>query len=265
MSQPRPAELREAAVRAAVLGARIAVAELPSEVEAQPLGQPLRLCHRLRVVAERAARLPRREQGGGGVARAAAPRSHPAPPPAAPPRAHPGGAGARVVGVRIAGRHRRHPEPLGERDEPAVPRAVTAPERPLQLDPEAIRAEGPQQPPRQEAAPAGSPRSQVPATAPSRAQPERQTSPSVWRSSSSIGSEGAGAPASACPPECPRCAPVISRQRLAQPLASSTSSVTCTGRGSRRGTSTVSSQPKIGRTPTPLQACANSIAPQTLS
>ena len=43
------------------------------------------------------------------------------------------------------------------------------------------------------AAPAGSPRSQLPATAPSRAQPERQTSPSVWRSSSSMGSDGGSA------------------------------------------------------------------------
>ena len=58
---------------------------------------------------------------------------------------------------------------------------------------------------------------------------------------------------------------MISRQRLAQPRAFSTRSVTWTGRGIRRGTSTVSSQPMIGRTPTPLQACANSIAPQTLS
>ena len=124
-------------------------------------------------------------------------------------------------------------------------------------------------------APAGSPRSHVPATAPSRAQPERQTSPSVWRSSSSIGIEG-GSASRRCEgarernpfdadSRVPRWAAVISRQRLAQPLASSTRRVTCTGRGIRRCTSTVSSQPTIGRTPTPPQAWANSIAPQTLS
>ena len=115
-------------------------------------------------------------------------------------------------------------------------------------------------------APAGSPRSQVPATAPSRAQPERQTSPSVWRSSSSIGSEGGNAsliPGASW--RVPRWASVINRQRLAQPLASSTNRVTWTGRGIRRGTSTVSSQPTMGRTPTPAHAWANSIAPQTLS
>ena len=49
------------------------------------------------------------------------------------------------MGVRVAGRDRGNAEPLRQRDEPAVPRAVMPPERPLQLDPEVVRAEGPQQ------------------------------------------------------------------------------------------------------------------------
>ena len=53
------------------------------------------------------------------------------------------------MGVCVARRHRGHPKPLRQGGEPAVTRAVVAPERPLQLDPEAVGPEGPQQPPGQ--------------------------------------------------------------------------------------------------------------------
>src|SRR4029079_10329789 len=47
------------------------------------------------------------------------------------------------------GRDAGHAEPLAEPGEPAVARAVAPPERPLQLDPEALRAEGGEQAARQ--------------------------------------------------------------------------------------------------------------------
>ncbi len=49
------------------------------------------------------------------------------------------------VGVDVAGRHAGHAEPLGEAGEPAVARAVVAPVGPLQLDAEAVAAEGGEQ------------------------------------------------------------------------------------------------------------------------
>ena len=52
-----------------------------------------------------------------------------------------------VVHVDVAGRHAADAEPLGEVGQPAVARPVGAPERPLQLDPEAVAAEGAGQPP----------------------------------------------------------------------------------------------------------------------
>ena len=74
----------------AVLGPRIAVAELPREVEAQPLGQPHGLRDRLRVVGERAPPSPAaRASTEVGLPRRAASVS-PASSPAAPRRAHPG-------------------------------------------------------------------------------------------------------------------------------------------------------------------------------
>ena len=51
----------------------------------------------------------------------------------------------RGVGVDVAGRDAGHAEPLGERGEPAVAGAVVPPVGPLQLDPEAVAAEGGEQ------------------------------------------------------------------------------------------------------------------------
>ena len=56
----------------------------------------------------------------------------------------------------------------------------------------------------------------------------------------------------------PACASVSSRQRLCQPVALSTSSVRWKVASA---SATVSSEPRIGRTPSPAHACANSIAP----
>jgi len=50
--------------------------------------------------------------------------------------------------VNVAGGHARHADSLGELSEQAVAAAVVAAERPLQLDPEAVWAEGAQQAPR---------------------------------------------------------------------------------------------------------------------
>ena len=51
------------------------------------------------------------------------------------------------MGVDVAGRHAGHPERRREVGEAAVARAVAAPERHLQLDPEAVGPECPEQRP----------------------------------------------------------------------------------------------------------------------
>ena len=69
------------------------------------------------------------------------------------------------MGVDVAGRDAGDAEPLGEAGEPAVAGAVAAPVGPLQLDPEAVAAEGGEQAPAERARPrAVSPRSQAPAS-----------------------------------------------------------------------------------------------------
>ena len=84
------------------------------------------------------------------------------------------------VRVDVAGGHARHPEPLGQLREQPVAAPVVAPEGPLELDPEAVGPEGAQQAPRDRgrARMVAAPRSRA-ATAPSPAQPDRQTSPSA--------------------------------------------------------------------------------------
>ena len=54
-----------------------------------------------------------------------------------------------VVHMDVAGRHALDPEPLGEIHQPAIAGPVEAPERPLELDPEAVAAEGADEPPPQ--------------------------------------------------------------------------------------------------------------------
>ncbi len=57
VDQTHPAELRQPAVRAAVLRAGIVVAELAGEIEAQALGELLRLGDGLRMVVKTRRRL----------------------------------------------------------------------------------------------------------------------------------------------------------------------------------------------------------------
>ena len=200
--EPGPADLGQRPVGAGVLRARVAVAEVAGEVEAEPLGDPRALRDRVGVVREAGGHRRRRGEMG---------RRVPAPLGLRllqrPPQAHgdqrvlerrPRG----VVHVDVAGRHAPDAEPLGEILQPAIARPVVAPERPLQLDPEAVAAEGADQPPPERLGRRGVGGARAcrrrarsaPASAPSRAQPERQTSPSARCSSEVSGRAGGGAP-----------------------------------------------------------------------
>ena len=140
------ADARERSVGLGVLGARVAVAEVLGEVEAQRVGEALGLRDGVGMVREAGRhRLRRREhvrvvaaaQRLGGVER----------------RVLADGdegvleAGARRrVRVGVAGRDARHAESPRQRLEAAVERPVVAMERALELDPERVGAEDPQQP-----------------------------------------------------------------------------------------------------------------------
>ena len=143
----RPAQLRQRAAGARVLGARVAVAEVGVQVEAQAVGQLQRLRDRLGVVLEAGGHRGRRGEhvrevaapdGLGGVQRRVVAQRH--------ERVLQRGARARVR-VDVAGRHARDPQPRRHRGQPAVERAVVALERALELHPQAVGAEGGQQPP----------------------------------------------------------------------------------------------------------------------
>ena len=131
-----------------VLGARVGVAQVAGQVEAQPLGQPARLLHRVGVLGE---------AGGHGLGRGQRVRGVAAPPGLAlvhglaqahghhrvlqpRPRAR--------VGVHVAGGHGGHPQPLGQLAQQPVAAAVVAGVGALDLDPQAVGAEDAQQPPR---------------------------------------------------------------------------------------------------------------------
>ena len=144
---PRPAQLRQRAPGARVLGARVAVAEVRVQVEAQAVGQLQRLRDRLRVVLEAGRHRRRRGEhvgevaaphGLGGVQRRVVAQRH--------ERVLQRGARARVR-VDVPRRHAREPEPRGERGQPAVERAVVALERALELHAQPVAPEGGQQPP----------------------------------------------------------------------------------------------------------------------
>ena len=158
MLQPRAAELAEPPVRGGVLGAGIAVTEVAGEIEAQPLArQPHRLGHRLGVVAEALGRLGRPQQSR---ARVAAPQALGLVEGRSQPHRHQRVLQRQpraVVGVGVPSRSAGHPEPLTQLRQPAVARAVAPPQRPLQLDPQALGPEGLQQPPRHRLGPAGIP------------------------------------------------------------------------------------------------------------
>ena len=152
--QPRAAELRQPPVGAGVLGAGVAVAEVAGQVEAQPLGA--RRADSATASGwsrKRSAASAGGDQGRGGVAA-------PLPLGLVQRRAQPDrdqrvlqGEPRAVVGVDVAGGDAGDAEPLGQPRQPAVARAVAAPQRALQLDPEAVGPERREQPPRHRSAP----------------------------------------------------------------------------------------------------------------
>ena len=146
--EPPAADLRQGAVGLRVLGAGVAVAELRGEVEAQALGQPRGLGHRLGVLGEARGHRRRRRQHR---ARVAAPQGlgllERGVRPHGDQRVLELGPGT-VVGVDVAGGDAGDPESLGDPGEPAVAGPVAPPHRPLQLDPQALGPEARQQPPR---------------------------------------------------------------------------------------------------------------------
>ncbi len=207
------AQLDELAHRLVVLGAGIAVAEVAAQIEPQALGQPRRLGDRLRVLGE--ARRHRRRRGEH-VAEVAAPlrlrgierrvQAH------RHERVLKRRARARV-GVDVAGRHARHPEPSRR----AARGAGCGRGRRAGTAAGARPAGGRRRTRRAAAAGVGS------SWTPRSAQPLRQTSPSAWSriaSSGTCGCDGGPGFSRVC-----ACARVKIRQRLDQPRASSTSSV----------------------------------------
>ena len=140
--EPGPADLGQVAVGAVVLGARVAVAELGGEVEAQPLGEPHRLRHRLGVLGEAARHPLRRGESG---ARVSAPQRlgllQPGAAADGDERVLEASAGA-AVAVDVPAGDAGHPQPLRQPRQPAVAGAVVALVGPLQLDPQALGPEG---------------------------------------------------------------------------------------------------------------------------
>ena len=180
LGEPVCAGFGELRVRLGVLGARVGVAEVRREVEAQPLREPPGLGHGAGVVGEALGHGLGRGQGVGGVAaalglalvegRAQADRHE---------RVLQAGARA-AVGVHVAGCHRRHAQPpASSASQRLRRRSFRAKGRWSSI----LRWSGPNVRSRRRAAaaaPTWSPRSTARATAPSRAQPERQTSPWAW-------------------------------------------------------------------------------------
>ena len=206
------AQLRQRAIGLRVLRPGVAVAEVLREVEGQPLGQRLRLGDRARMVLE--ARRHRR-RGGEHVGEVAAARGL---------RRVQRGVVAQgdervlqrrpraAVRVDVAGRHRRQPEALGQLGEAAVARAVVAVEGTLELHAQVVGAEDPPQPR------AGPARHGRPGARSRSGRRARRRAPRAWRT----GRPAAGRP---CRGRA-RARAVTIQQRLRQPVASSTSSVT---------------------------------------
>ena len=244
LGQPGPAQLGQRAAGLRVLRARVAVAEVDREVEAQPLGQGGGLGHGARVVLE--ARGHRR-RGGEHVRGVAAPQRLGRVERRVVAQRHEGVLQRRPrerVGVDVPGGHRGEPQPRSQPRQAPVARTVVALEGPLQFDEQVL---GPE---RRHAAGTASPSS----CTPWRAQPLRHTSPAAWSSIVSSGTAGGGSPGSR---PC-ACARVRIQHRLRQPSCVSTSSPTW--RPSSRSTSA----PWIALIPTSLAACANSIEPDRL-
>ena len=135
------------------------------------------------------------------------------------------------------------PEPLRPARQRAVARAVAAPERALQLDAEALAPERGEQ---------------------ARAVPLRRAVPARSRTGTRCPPRGARPPpasrAAACAradwPACARAPRSAAGRGSSSPCGPAASRVRC------EPSSSVTSAPVIAFTPSPLQACANSIAPQ---
>ena len=177
----RPAQLGQPPVGGLVLRARVAVAEVLGEVEPQALRQPAASRSTASgMLAEALGHPLGRGEHVGGVARAAGAPSRRASHPGAPPPSRPGAPRARARG---RGRC-RWPR--------TAPRAARPARPSRRLRRRSLRAKGRWSSTRKRsgpkarssrrataAAPGWSPASTRPATAPSRAQPERHTSPSA--------------------------------------------------------------------------------------
>ena len=226
----------------------------------EPLGEAQRLGHRLGVLGEALGHPPRASRAPSSSCRGG--RGSEASSVVAQPHRDEGvleAGAARVVAVDVAGGDGGDPEPLGEAGEPAVARPVAAPVGPLQLDPEAVAAEGLQQPPRQRRAGRGLAALPGPRQRGRRGRSPRGRRGPRARLDLRQRTEGCGRGA-------------LRRRRG---CGNGRRSAAGRGCGSRPGVSTsrvrwapserVSSAPVIGRTPSPLQACANSIEPQTPS
>ena len=261
----RAASLRSAL---AVLGAGIAVAEVGGEVEDQRRGQALGLGDRVGVVLEACRHRRRRRedvavvaapQRLGGVERRVLADRHEH---VLQPRAR------RLVGVDVARRDARQPEPSGQRGERAVARPVVARETGAAARPGTRRG---RRPPAARAAVGSS-------WTPRSAQPDRQTRPSACSARSASVSTGASTrrrpgrlarvrvrpreqPAEVAPASPSRTSSVRCRVQRA-PLGIADHAPSRCARavaGSTRSTSA----PWIARRPSDAAACANSIDPET--
>ncbi len=144
--EPRAAQLRELVHRRGILRARIPVAEVRAQIEAQALAQAGRLCDRLRILGKAGRHLRGRRQH---MAEVPAPLRLRAVQRRMQPHRHERvlqrRPGARV-GVDVAGDDARHPDAPREHLQAAVARAVVTQQGPLQLEAQTLGAEGLAQP-----------------------------------------------------------------------------------------------------------------------
>ena len=155
--------------------------------------------------------------------------------------------------------HARHSQPLRKGGKPAIARPVAPPQRPLQLDPKPSRPKAASRRRASASAPPDHPLPSVPPPLPRRR--IRKGTPALRMPLQLLGTEPMVAAAPAPPSAC--C--VALRDQPAQVGPTCRRLYEQSDVSVSAPHSTVSSVPTIGRTPTPVQACANSIAPQTLS
>ncbi len=140
IDQPMAADLGQGVVGVLLLG--VAVAEFPGEVELEPLGEPHGLRHRLGVLGEAGGHQLGRGQRRAAVAAAPRLRLLQRLPPGDGDEGVLQAGAAAAVGMDVAGGDGGEAEARGEQGEPAVAGAVVTTVGPLQLDPQALAAEG---------------------------------------------------------------------------------------------------------------------------